>query len=89
MENILHITIAPAKQIATIRQGKKVLKRYNFKTVIPFKMEFVEVETYDYSEWSVSERSGTKKMQIKVFCEKTIQELKVKILKYYLNNKKQ
>lgn len=80
----MSICIAPAKQTATIRQGKKVLKRYNFKTKIPFVIESKEVETYDYSNWCVSDRDGTRTVKIKVFCDKSIQELKNRILEYYL-----
>jgi len=84
MKNIISVAIAPARQIAKIMQGKKVLKRYNFKTKIPFVIESKEVETYDYSNWSISERSGTKTVKIKVFCSETMRELKLKILEYYL-----
>ena len=87
MEGIISVTIAPAKQIATIRQGKKVLKRYNFKTKIPFVIESKEVETYDYSNWCVSDRDGTRTVEIKVFCSETIKLLKEQILEYYLKNK--
>lgn len=80
----MNVTIAPAKKMATIREGKRVLKRYNFKTVVPFVMQEIEVHTHDYSEWCVSERDGTRKETIKVFCQKTIKELEVKILEYYL-----
>lgn len=81
----ISVSIAPDKQIAVIRQGKKVLKRYNFKTKIPFIIESKKVKTYDYSNWCVSDRDGTRTVKIKVFCEKSIQELKNRILEYYLS----
>ncbi len=87
MEKPIQVHIAPAKQIATIRKGKKVLKRYNFKTKIPFVFESKEVETYDYGNWCVSDRDGTRTVKIKVFCSETMKNLKTKILEYYLNDK--
>lgn len=84
----MNITIAPAKQIATIKEGKKLLKRYKFKTKIPFVIEQKQVSTYDYGNWCVSDRDGIRTVEIKVFCSKTIADLKSKILDYYLKQTK-
>lgn len=84
----MNIIIAPAKQIATIKEGKKVLKRYKFKTKIPFVIELKEVQTYDYGNWCVSDRDGIRTIEVKVFCSKTIEGLKNKILEYYLKQEK-
>lgn len=83
----ISVAIAPARQIAKIMQGKKVLKRYNFKTVIPFTIEKVESYSHDYGEWCVSERDSVKLVDHKVFCKETINKLKVQILEYYFKNK--
>jgi len=87
MEKIISVAIAPAKKIATIKQGKKVLKRYNFKTVIPFTVEQRESYSHDYGEWCVSERDSVSMVNHKVFCNETIKALKDRILQYYLNTK--
>lgn len=83
----ISVAIAPARQIAKIMQGKKVLKRYNFKTVIPFIIEQRESYSHDYGEWCVSERDSVSLVDHKVFCNETINKLKVKVLEYYLKNK--
>jgi hypothetical protein len=83
-KDTLHVCIAPARQIATVKQGKKVLKRYNFKTIVPFKIEQKESYSHDYSNWCVSERDSMTLIDVKVYCNETIQELKIKTLEYYL-----
>lgn len=87
MKKTISVAIAPARKIAKITQGKKVLKIYNFKTEIPFVIEQRKSYSYDYGEWSVSERNSFLMVNHKVFCNQTINELKVKILKYYLKMK--
>lgn len=85
-KEIISVNIAPAKQTAKVVQGKKVLKYYRFKTVIPFTIEQKESRSYDYGEWCVSERESVSLIDVKVFCKDTINELKVKILEYYFKN---
>jgi len=85
--NIIHVTIAPARQIARVFQGKKLLKTYNFKTIVPFAIEKKECRSHDYGEWCVSERDSVSMIDVKVYCKETIQELKIKTLEYYLNVK--
>lgn len=87
MEKAIRVAIAPARQIAKIMKGKKVLKIYNFKTVIPFVIEQRESYSHDYGEWCVSERDTVTMVDHKVFCIETINKLKERILEYYLNNK--
>lgn len=82
----ISVAIAPAKQIATIRQGKKVLKRYKFKTVVPFTIEQKESYSHDYGEWCVSERDSVTMVNHKVFCNETMNEIKNKTLEYYLKS---
>jgi len=80
-EKIINVHITPTKQIARIVQGKKTLKRYKFKTVIPFTIEQRESYSHDYGEWCVSERDSVTMVNHKVFCSKTIKDLKSKIFK--------
>lgn len=82
--NILHVHIAPARQLAKVYQGKKLLKIYKFKMIVPFVIEQQERRSHDYGEWCVSERDSVSMVDQKVYCKDTIQELKIKTLEYYL-----
>lgn len=85
-EQKISVTVSPAKKLAKVRIGGKVVKVYQFKKDVPFEVVEREKHGYDYGAWSVSERDYTYTVKEKVFCKKTIDQIKKDTLKYYLQN---
>ena len=90
--NEIYAVVCPKQKIIKIQSGKRkkptILKRYKFKTEIPFKEETKIVNKYDYSAWSVSERDYTVEVKQKVYDMNVIKELEKKAIEYYLSHLK-
>lgn len=89
--NEIYAVVCPKQKIIKIQQGKRkkptVLKRYRFKTEIPFKLEIKTVNKYVYSAWSISELYYTVEVTQKVYDTNVIKDLEKKAIDYYLKTK--
>lgn len=78
--SLIHAVVAPVKKEVHIFNGNKLLKKYSFKTDIPFTYEDREFDGYDYGEWSVSDRGYTYTRRVKVWDKKIMEEIRFKTL---------
>jgi hypothetical protein len=77
---VIHAVVAQKKKEVHIFKGKQLIKKYSFKTDIPFTYEDREFEGYDWGEWSVADRGFTYTRRVKVWDEKVVADIRFKAL---------
>jgi len=79
----MKVIVCPKQKKVKFYDGKKLVKVYNFKEDIPFKIEKVKKTGYDHSAWSVSDRDFEYEVEEKIWDSKAIESIKQRAIRYH------